>query len=297
MKVHLDCFPCFLRQAVIAVRFGAGDETLQAEILKGVIDEIKATDMSRPPAYSTTFLHRKIRRMLGKDPFGDIKSEYNRLALGLYPELKARVDESADPLWTAARLAIAGNVIDFGIFTSFDVTGTIGRALDQTIAVDDYPAFRGAVMESPGVFYLLDNSGEIVFDRILIETLVAMGKKVRAVVRGYPVLNDATMDDAGESGLSGVCEVIGNGSDGIGTILEMTPPEFNREFLGADLVISKGQGNFETLSESPQAKGKKIFFLFQSKCDVVSRELGLSKGSMLLMAHENFLKGSFRGTL
>ena len=285
MRVHLDCFPCFFKQAIIAARLGTKDEALQADILKGIVEEIGATDMSRPPAYSTTFLHRKIRRLLGKDPFKDIKSEYNQLALGLYPELKKRVERSSDPLWAAARLAIAGNVIDFGIFTSVDVSGTVERALSGPITVDEYQAFKDAVRDNAEVLYLLDNSGEIVFDRILIEVLSGMGRKVKAVVKGVPVLNDSTREDAIESGLDGVCEIIDNGSDCIGTLLEFTAPAFNREFGNARFVISKGQGNFESLWDDVNLyRDKRIFFLLQSKCDVVSKELGISKGSMLLMS-------------
>ncbi|MDI6802038.1 MAG: ARMT1-like domain-containing protein [Thermodesulfovibrionales bacterium] len=99
MKVHLDCFPCFLKQTLIAARLGTKDDSFQSKIIKGVLDEIGATDMSQPPAYSTTFLHRKIRKLLGKDPFKDIKSEYNQVALKLYPELRKMVDKSPDPLW------------------------------------------------------------------------------------------------------------------------------------------------------------------------------------------------------
>ncbi|HAK88776.1 MAG TPA: hypothetical protein DHV16_06115 [Nitrospiraceae bacterium] len=283
MRTHLDCFPCFLKQTLIAVRLGTRDGSLQANVIKGVLDEIKATDMSQPPAYSTTFLHRKIRQLLGKDPFKEIKSEYNLIALGLYPELKKKVENSKDPLWTAARLAIAGNVIDFGIFTSVDIIGTIERALHNPLTVDAYAAFKDAADKSPEMLYLLDNAGEIVFDRLLIEVLTGMGKKVTAVVKGEPVLNDSTMEDAREIGLADVCEIVDNGSDGIGTILEFTSPEFNRIFENAGFVISKGQGNFETLWDTGHAGGKEIFFLLQSKCDVVSRELGVSQGSMLLM--------------
>ncbi len=284
MKTHLDCFPCFLRQTLIAVRLGTKDETLQAEVLKGVMDEIKATDMSQPPAHSTRFLHRKIRQLLGKDPFREIKSEYNQIALGLYPELKKKVENSRDPLWTASRLAIAGNVIDFGIFTSVDIIGTIEKALHSPITVDEYKSFKDAVEENSEILYLLDNAGEILFDRILIEVLTGMGKKVKAVVKGEAVLNDSTIEDAEEVGLTNVCEIIDNGSDCIGTILEFTSPEFNKDFKSAGLIISKGQGNFETVYiPEIMSRTRDIFFLFQSKCDVVSKELGLSKGSMLLM--------------
>jgi uncharacterized protein with ATP-grasp and redox domains len=273
-----------LRQTLIAVRLGTKDEALQADVLKGVMDEIKATDMSRPPAYSTTFLHRKIRQLLGKDPFKEIKSEYNQIALGLYPELKKKVEGSRDPLWTASRLAIAGNVIDFGIFTSVDIIGTIEKALHGPITIDEYRSFKDAVEKNSEILYLLDNAGEILFDRILIEVLAGMGKKVKAVVKGQPVLNDSTMEDAKEVGLTDVCGIIDNGSDCIGTILEFTSSEFNKDFKGAGLIISKGQGNFETVCIPEIMSGDQdILFLFQSKCDVVSKELGLSKGSMLLM--------------
>ena len=286
MKVHLDCFPCFFKQAAIAVRLGTKDETLQAAILKGVTDEIKATDMSKPPAHSTTFMHRKIRQLLGKDPFKEIKSEYNQAALRLYPDLRRRVFQSNDPLWTAARLAIAGNIIDFGIFSSVDIIGTIERALNSSISIDHYSRFKRAVDGHSRVFYLLDNSGEIVFDRLLIEVLVKIGKKVKAVVKGAPVLNDSTAYDAAETGLTELCEIVDNGCDCIGTILEMTSPDFNRMFDDADFIISKGQGNFETLDcrDNSDKYRKEIIFLLQAKCDVVSKELGISRGSMLLFS-------------
>jgi damage-control phosphatase, subfamily I len=278
MKAHLDCFPCFLRQAIIALRFGTKDETLQETILKSTLEEIRNAEISKPPAYTATFIHRKIRQMLGKDPFREIKSEYNRIALGLYPSLKSAIERSPDPLWTGARLAIAGNVIDFGIFTSVDIEGAVRKALNTQIAVDDFDAFKEAVLKNDDILYLTDNAGEIVFDRLLIETLNRLGKKVTAVVKGAPVLNDSTMEDAEETGLAAVCEFMDNGSDAVGTMLDWTSPAFQKTFHHARLVISKGQGNFETLAGNE----KTIFFLFQSKCDVVSKELRLSKGSMLL---------------
>ncbi len=278
MKVHLDCFPCFLRQSLIALRQGTRDAKLQEDILKAVLADIERADTSRPPAYATTYIHRRIREMLRKDPFKEIKSEYNRIALGLYPSLKRMVEESTDPLWTSSRLAIAGNVIDFGIFTSVDIEGTVQRALQSPIAVDGYKSFEAGVRDAPSIFYLLDNAGEIVFDRILIETLVSLGKKVVAVVKGAPVINDCTLEDAVEAGLTGVCEVIDNGCDGVGTILEWTSASFQERYARASFIISKGQGNFETLAD----RQKTIFYLFQSKCEVVSKELGLSLGSMIL---------------
>lgn len=267
-----------MRQSLIALRYGTKDTELQERILKATLDEIEKADTSRPPAYTTTFIHRKIRQLLGKDPFREIKSEYNQIALGLYPSLKKMVQESDDPLWTASRLAIAGNVIDFGIFTSVDIEGTVKRAIHSPLSVDDYLSFKDALSETREMLYLLDNAGEIVFDRILIETLASYGKNVVAVVKGSAVINDCTEADAVETGLIGVCEVIDNGSDGVGTILEWTSRDFRQGYEKMPFIISKGQGNFETLID-PE---KTIVYLFQSKCEVVSKELGLSIGSMIL---------------
>jgi uncharacterized protein with ATP-grasp and redox domains len=282
MKVHLDCFPCFLKQSLIALRLGTNDRVLQEQIIKELLYDIKSCDTSKPPAYTTTFLHRKIRKMLGNDPFKRIKSEYNQIALKLYPSLKDIINKSNDPLWTATRLAIAGNVIDFGIFTSVDIEGTIEKALGNELAVDNYNSYKKSINNVEEILYLLDNAGEILFDRLLIETLVDYKKGVVAVVKGSPVINDATMEDADEIGLTKICNVIDNGSDAVGTILDWTSKEFRDVFQKSQLIISKGQGNFETLVGTK----KKIYFLFQSKCDVVSREQGLQAGSMLLKDSE-----------
>ncbi len=277
MRTHPECFPCFLRQTIIALEQHGARERCE-EIIKEVLPVIAGADTLKPPAYTTTFIHRLIRNRLGDDPFKNIKSTYNRIAMDLYPKLRGKMAESADPLRTAARLAIAGNVIDFGIYSSIDIEGSIGRALEQSIAVDDYTAFQEALPGAQDILYLLDNCGEIAFDRLLIEELASRGKNVTAVVKGSPVLNDVTREDAEQVGLGSVCRVIDNGSDAIGTIIEWTSPTFREAFDRTDLVISKGQGNFETLTGTE----KRTFFLFQSKCDLVSKELGLPPGSMLL---------------
>ena len=275
MKTEIECFPCFLRQTVIALRqLYCMRDVVHQEIFREVLAIMQKADMDKPPAYTTTFIHRAIRDRLGEDPFGKIKQAYNKIAMGLYPDLKKTVVNSRDPLRTAARLSIAGNIIDFGIFTAVDIEASVANALKDTIAVDDYDPFRRAIDEAESVMYLLDNAGEIVFDKLLIEELRLKGKKVRAVVKGSPVLNDVTMEDASQVQLTDLCEVMDNGSDAVGTVLEWTSPEFQAHFQSADLIISKGQGNFETLT----GNGKRTYFLLQSKCEVVSKNLGLSSG-------------------
>lgn len=280
MRVHPECFPCFINQTVIALKLATRDQALMERVLKGVLPEVGATDMSKSPAHATTFIHRKIRALLGADPFEGVKDKYNALAIGLYDGLKQQVAASSDPLQTATRLAIAGNIIDFGILTEINIDETIARATNGPIERDDFAAFEEAVSKVDEILYLTDNSGEIVFDRVLIETLKETGKEVTAVVKGESIINDCTMKDARDTGLTGVCEVVDNGSDCVGTIMSMVSEDMKRRFERAPLVISKGQGNFETLMDENKDG---LFFLFQAKCDVVGRELQMPRGSMLLM--------------
>ena len=284
-RVQPDCFPCFLRQVNISLAQTDLSRRERIDIIKQTLPEIESTDPETTPAHSTTILHRKIRSLLGFDPFHNIKQRYNRIALGLYPELKSLVRKSDDPLFTATRLAIAGNSIDFGIYSSVDIHSEIDRSLADQLSWDDYNLFKESLKSTNHLLYLLDNAGEIVFDKILIETLREMGIGVTAVVKGSPVINDATMADAHEIGLESIAKVITNGSDCIGTILKWCSKEFQKLYNSHSVILSKGQGNFETLCEQTD---RDIFFLFQAKCDIVAEFIGVKRGSMLLVDSRRF---------
>ena len=279
MRTYLDCIPCFVRQALDAVRFVTDDEAIQAEVLRKVLRAASEMDMRMAPPAMGQQIHRLIRRLTGQDdPYRDVKDRFNRFAMGLYPEMKARVEAAADPLAAAVRVAIAGNVIDFGVrsdLTEAAVRETIDRAMGEPIcgSVDD---LRGAAAEARDILFLADNAGEIVFDRVLIETLPT--EKVTVVVKGRPVINDATIDDARAAGLIGRVAVIDNGSDAPGTLLDTCSDALRKRFDDADLVIAKGQGNYETLSDSE----REILFLLMAKCPVIARDLGCEQGTLIL---------------
>jgi len=280
VKVQPECFPCFLRQVLLAIDQHNLDYNFRIEVMKASIKEVLLADVSRTPAYASTFIHKKVRQMLGYDPFLNKKNKYNQIASDLYSRLKKIVSKSNDPLRTAMRLAIAGNVIDFGIFKEIDIELEIKKALNDNMGWEDYYELINALHQTDELLYLLDNAGEIVFDKLLIDTLQFTGKKITAVVKGGPIINDATMEDATQIGLHNTCQVIDNGSDAIGTIIEWCSEDFKKRFLQSSLIISKGQGNFETLSTSD----KNIFFLFQAKCDVVAEYIGVKKGDRLLIS-------------
>lgn len=280
METSIDCLPCFLKQSIIALNMAVDDAELKRDVLRKLMPVIEGTNFMKSPAFTTSFLHRTIRAELGLDPFSGVKEKYNGIALGFYDDLKKSVRSAPDPLALASRFAIAGNIIDFGVFSEVDLHATISRAVDGELHVDHYDQMKEMLKNTGDILYLLDNAGEIVFDRLLIEELLDHGKKVTAVVKGDPVLNDVTISDAEQAGLTSVCEVIDNGSDGVGTVLEWCSGSFVDAFDSVDLVISKGQGNYETLEDARE----RMLFLLQSKCSVLANHLGVPDGAMLLIA-------------
>lgn len=211
------------------------------------------------------------------DPFKEEKEESNRVALELYDEWKPKVIESENPFNLALRLAIAGNIMDYGASDSFDIHKTIDRVIASDFAVDNSEVLRQQLLKASKVLYLGDNAGEIVFDRLFIETI--MHGNISFAVKGAPVLNDVTMDDSVQVGMHYAADVISNGYDAPSTILERCSREFQEDFRSADLIISKGQGNLEgLLSESDP----RIFFLLMVKCDLIAETLGVKKGDFVV---------------
>jgi len=286
MQIYLDCIPCFLRQALDSVRLATDDEKIQEQVVREVLRLASDLDMSQSPPAIGQQIHRLIRKLVGEnDPYRKIKKRFNNLALKLYPELKERVNTSEDPFVTAIRLAIAGNIIDFGVNSSLEeshVKETISDSLNGYLDPKQIQSFKDAVTEAEKILYLADNAGEVVFDRLLIEQLPC--EKVTAVVKGKPVINDATMEDVELAGLSEIVEAIDNGSDAPGTILGSCSQRFRERFEDADLVVAKGQGNYETLSDVE----KNIFFILKAKCPVIARDLGCEVGEMILRRNEAF---------
>ena len=283
MKTYADCVPCLVRQALDSVRRVTSDEALQEEVLREVLKALSEMDMNESPPAMARRTHGIIRERVGEcDPYLEVKAQSNQQALVLYPALEARVEESDDRLETALRLAIAGNIMDVAVkgeVARLNTYEVIEEALSRPLE-GDVEAFAAAVEAADRILYLTDNAGEIVLDRLLLSELPR--GKVTVAVRGVPIINDATMSDARAAGLTEMVEVIENGSDVPGTILSTCSEAFRERFEEADLVISKGQGNYETLS---QVK-KTVFFLLKVKCPVIARDIGLGVGSLVLRSSD-----------
>ena len=211
------------------------------------------------------------------DPYRNAKKESNDLAMGILPELKTLISSSADPFGTALRIAVAGNIMDFATNDKFNLEETVRETLDSEFAIDNSVRLKEALTKAQSVLYLGDNAGEIVFDRLFLETLGH--PNLVYVVRGSPVINDATIEDAHYTGMDETADVITNGYDAPSTIIDKCSPQFRDLFAGADLIISKGQGNLEGLVT---LNDKRIFFLLMAKCSVIAEFLNVKKGSLVV---------------
>jgi uncharacterized protein with ATP-grasp and redox domains len=234
-----------------------------------------------PAENSTLILHKIYELMENKDPFYKAKRESNFAVMKLWPKLRVLLDESEDRLFTAIKLAAAGNIIDMGILADFDIDKSVQEALEVDFAFNHYQELKERLGRARRVLIVGDNSGEIAFDRLLAEELIKLGVEVVYGVKGGPVLNDATVADAKEVGMDEVVRVITNGNSFLGTVTEHCSPEFLAEFNNADVVISKGQANYESLEGTKEAADK-TFFILRAKCDVVAENLGVKLGEIVL---------------
>ena len=283
MKTSLDCLPCFVRQTLDAARLVSDDPFLHEKIVRELLEWIGWMDMRQPPPALAQRIHRRLREVVGSDaPYAVIKERQNRMALGLLPLLRREIERATDPFLVAVKLAVAANVIDLGAKTGLtdeEVLATMRVAADMPLT-GKIPAFREAVSRTKHILYLTDNAGEIVIDRLLIEQLGP--DRVTVAVRGAPVINDALMADARAAGLTDIAEVIDNGSDAPGTLLCDCSESFRRRFREAEMVIAKGQGNFESFN----GEDYDIWFLFKVKCPVIASRAGLPVGAHAVMHGE-----------
>jgi uncharacterized protein with ATP-grasp and redox domains len=257
------------------------DTARQREILNRVMGLLMELRLDASPPEIARETHRLIRELSGNpDPYKDKKHHYNKRALALLPGLRAQVRKAEDPLEMAVRLSIAGNVIDFGAKASgFDFDREWKHADKARFGASDYEVFKADVVKARSILYLGDNAGEIVFDILLLEVLKQTSSAhIAFVVRGEPVLNDATLEDARFVGLDRLVPVLDNGNDAPGTVLSEVRPEVRKLFEAADVIIAKGQGNFETLNDAPG----NLYFLFQVKCPVIGRSAGAEVGKYML---------------
>lgn len=284
MKANYHCAGCALKQVTTILKKHkelSDDEKLQ--IVQEVLEILWKEFKGGVPAVFGTQIHRKLKKLFtNEDPFFFEKKIANQTAIKLYDWAKSQIFSSTDPLDTSIRFSLAGNMIDFAVDENFveEIEEKILKEVEKEIEINDVPRLR-LLLEGNKirkVLYILDNAGEIVFDKLLGMVLKELGvKELVFAVRDKPILNDATLEDASIVNLQEVGEVITTGTDFIGVKLDESSSQFKEKFFGADLIIAKGMGNFESLTEYDLLNmGVNVLFLLKAKCEPVAKYLAVS---------------------
>ena len=281
MKTFLDCFPCFVNQALKAGRMATDSDEKVKQVIDRIGEMLKDIPAESTPPETGDLIYGLVRDITGNpDPYKSIKQQNIDEARALLPMLRKRVKNSDNPLLMAIRIAIAGNVMDLGVDREYDIERDLETILQQEFGIFDYEAFQQKLEKVQSVLYLGDNAGESVFDRILIEQLE---KPVTYVVRGTPVINDVTYAEAISSTLNEVAQLTDNGSSAPGTILSRCSDKFVARFNSAEMIIAKGQGNYESLSGTKRP----VFYLLKAKCKIIANDLGVKLNDIVLAAAQS----------
>jgi len=290
MRTYTDCFICFMNLALNIARRTGDDEQREKMILEKVAGLLPTFSLDARPPEMAYIVNNVVREVTGvEDPFEEDKRESNRIALQMAPEVRSLIRTASDPLLSAIEFSIAGNSIDLGANHDLDLDATLREIVEDEmmrIKTEDPSRFRlnelkESLRTSSSLLYLADNAGEIVFDMLLIELIREEypDLEITVAVRNSPIINDVTMKDAEQIGLTNLVRVISSGSDTAGTLMEMCTPEFRELFYSADTVIGKGQGNFETLSDID----REVFLLFKTKCNAIARYTKSRIGDIMLI--------------
>lgn len=284
MKTDRDCYHCFVKQAIDGANLATTDEKLKWEILLESVAELQKFDpANNHPVRMGAAIHRIVRRISGnRDPYEHLKAESNKRVKDLLPWFETLINESPDKFLTALKLLVVVNIIDFGPALSnvADLEGFIRQNLKRNFFKMDYlKSFIDDFNKASNILYLTDNSGEILVDQLFISKFLT-GKKVYLAVRGNPIINDVTREDLSQLVFPANVTIIDNGADLPGTSIDVCSDSFKKIFYEADMVIAKGQGNFETLDGIDR---KKVYSLFIAKCKAVTDYLGCELGDFQLL--------------
>ncbi|WP_458405400.1 damage-control phosphatase ARMT1 family protein [Methanobrevibacter sp.] len=283
MKISYECGPCFLRQAKEAMDLSTDDENLKMEIMEDIFNYLSDVFKTGTNSNGTgSKMHRMIIERTGcEDPYFKEKIEGNEIALKYLPDVKRILNED-DSLENYVKIAIIGNILDFGAFTlDDDIESVIKQSLEKELTIKHIEEFEQSLKTHNEVLYLVDNTGEIVFDKLLLNKIKEYGLNITIAVKSVPILNDATKKEAIDAGLDEFGEIVEIGCGTVGYVDSEISDEFREIFNSHEFIISKGMGNYEGLSEI-DLSSKEVYFLLCAKCYTISRHIGVNLHDMLL---------------
>ncbi|MBN2165445.1 MAG: DUF89 family protein [Marinilabiliaceae bacterium] len=273
-----ECYFCHIKTIQTLIEKYKPDCETAEELIFTVNDLLRENkEMSNP--LLATDIHRIAKEKINNaDLYAEEKKIANNLLISNYTYWKKKITDSDNPFKMAAKLAVVGNIIDYGAHSvSNNIIDQIEGLCLKQLKINQTDELQIAIKKAKSILYIGDNAGEIFFDRLFIEAL--QHPNITFVTRGKPVINDITIDDAKQVGIDKLCNVISNGFDAPSTILEFCSDEFMYEYCNADLIISKGQGNFEGLMDE---KHPNTFFMLIAKCNPIANLLRVNKGDMVI---------------
>ena len=288
MKINYECGACFLRQAKEAMDLSTDDENLKIELMNDIFTFLSSNFSKTTNSNKTgSIIHNIIKQKTGcVDPYINEKIAGNKIALKYLPVVKDVLKEN-NSLENHVKIAIIGNILDFGAFTiDTDVEALIGSALEQDLAIKDIDEFENALKKHDKILYLVDNTGEIVFDKLLLSKISKYDLDITIAVKSKPIINDACRQDAIDVGLDEFGKIVEIGAGTVGYVDSEISDEFREIFNSHDFIISKGMGNYEGLTEI-DLSSKEVFFLLCSKCTTISKDIGVNLHDMLLLKNRN----------
>ena len=286
MRYSMECLPCLLNQGIRVARLYLENEEEQRTLLKSIIAEIAVMDHNASAPYIAHKVHRALKEALqNPDPYQKEKLYYNQEMLKLEDDFSRLVISATNPLDVALKLAAAGNIIDFGPgydLSRNNVLKAVKDSMEKDYSQEVFVSLVSALKDANKLLYLGDNAGEIVFDKIFIRTIKECYPHLQIdfATRGTPIMNDVTEEDAYMVGIDTYANIINNGTDIPGTILEHCSDSFVNVFNEADVIISKGQGNFESLYGNGY---NNLYYIFLCKCDLFMDRFGARQNDLVLM--------------
>mgnify|MGYP000973124890 CR=1 FL=1 len=291
MRMKANCISCQLAQALILMERKRTPHHRQIEIIKELNRHFETYDNDLGIAACYSEFYSKMKELLNDpDPYKEEKRRQNEQVAALMPAVRKCVEAAEDSLLAAIKVSVAGNIIDLTADKAYDIEEQIEKSLDLPLEVDDYSEFADALKHAETMLFVADNAGEIVLDRLLIEQIHAFREEkgllpisVVVVVRSTPILNDAMMEDAAFAEMDGVARVVGSGSAYFGLLLDKVSGEIQKLVRDSDIVLAKGQANFESMIENGDLYGGKAYLLLMVKCRHVSERLNADMHGMALV--------------
>lgn len=286
MRLHDKCLPCVVNQVIKVANITGVDK--KEELLREVFTYLSKMDFEATTPEIIGEIFGIIKKYTNNpDPYKETRNYYNTLFLELLPEFDKKIEQSENSFQLAIRYAIVGNIIDFNPIHNTlleDIYDFFEKMEQLELAIDDSKALMEDIINAKLLLYLGDNCGEICMDKILLKKIKELNPNIKILfgVRGKPVVNDSIAEDAYAVGIDEYAEVIDNGDGSLGTVLNRTSSEFKEVYKKANVVIAKGQANYECLSE----ENKNIYFLLMTKCDVIANDIGVEEKKMICMKNK-----------